>query len=148
MRNLLGLVILFIGVSSFAQSKNYNTKKGYIASGFDVVAYFSGEAKEGDKIYSTEYKGVKLKFVSDENLETFKSNPIQYLPKYGGYCAYAMAINGSKVSINPETFEIRDGVLYLFYNSGRNNTLESWLKEQPERLKAKADMNWEKIKKK
>ena len=148
MKNLLALVILFIGVSSFGQSKNYNTKKGYIASGFDVVAYFYGEAKEGDKAYIMEYQGAKLKFVSNENLETFTSNPAQYFPKYGGYCAYAMAINGSKVSINPETFEIREGELYLFYNSGKNNTLESWLAEKPNSLKAQADLNWEKVKKK
>lgn len=148
MRNLLGLLILLIGISAFGQSKNYNTKKGYVASGFDVVAYFSGEAKEGDKAYSTEYEGVKFKFISNENLETFKSNPTKYLPKYGGYCAYAMAINGSKVSINPKTFEIRDGELYLFYNSGRNNTLESWLAEKPNSLKEQADVNWEKTKKK
>lgn len=54
--------------------------------------------------------------------------------------------NGKKVSINPKTFEIRDGKLYLFFNSWGTNTLELWQKEGPEKLQQKADENWKKIK--
>ena len=113
-----------------------------------MVSYFDGVALEGNKKFMTEYQGAKFTFASDENLKKFTANPDMYLPKYGGYCAYAVAVAGKKVSINPETFEIRDGELYLFYNSGKNNTLESWLAQSPEKLKVKADKNWEAIKKK
>lgn len=130
------------------QSKDYNTKKGYAVNGYDVVSYFKGKALEGNEDYVARFDGVKFKFVSKENLETFNSDPRAYLPKYGGFCAYAVAVAGKKVSVNPETYEIRDGELYLFYNSGKNNTLESWLAESPERLKLQGDTNWAKIKEK
>ena len=68
------------------------------------------------------------------------------MPKYGGYCAYAIGVKGIKVDIDPKTFEIIDGELYLFYNSWGNNTLETWLNGPTEDLKAKADKNWEKLK--
>lgn len=55
------------------------------------------------------------------------------------------AVAGEKVTVNLETYEIRDGRLYLFYNSWGNNTLESWKKESPEVLKPMADKNWQKI---
>ncbi|MEO0572059.1 MAG: YHS domain-containing (seleno)protein [Bacteroidota bacterium] len=138
-------VVLWAGVIGFGQTMDYNTKRGYVANGYDVVSYFQGKATKGDDQFMTIYDGAKFRFVTDQNLKAFEMNPKKYLPQYGGYCAYAIAVTGKKVSINPETFEIRDGKLYLFYNSGKNNTLESWLNESPEQLKLKADKNWEKI---
>ena len=128
-----------------AQSVDYNTKKGYVAEGYDVVAYFNNDAIKGDKKYTTTYDGVKYKFASEENLNTFKNNPDAYVPQYGGYCAYAIAVKSKKVGINPETFEIRDGKLYLFYNSWGTNTLELWKKENVKGLQEKADKNWKAI---
>ena len=71
----------------------------------------------------------------------FLKNPSKYEPQYGGWCAYAMGSAGEKVEINPETFKIIDGKLYLFYNAYFNNTLKSWNKEET-KLKSQADTNW------
>lgn len=124
------IVILFLSFSSVicSQSIDYNTKRGYLAEGFDVVAYFT-ESKpiEGKKDFTVTYNDVRFKFSKLENLKLFKSNPEKYIPQYGGYCAYALAVKGKKVSINPKTFEVRDGKLYLFYNKGKTNTLQFWL---------------------
>ncbi len=139
--------MVLCSVAVMAQSKNYNTKKGFVANGYDVVAYFDGQAMKGDAAFTTTYDGVKLKFANADNLKKFTGDPERYLPQYGGYCAYAVAVSGKKVSVNPETFEIRDGALYLFYNSGKNNTLQLWLAESPGDLKRQADKNWENIKK-
>ncbi|MCB0371378.1 MAG: YHS domain-containing protein [Muricauda sp.] len=146
MRKILLVLFLAVGAITYAQSIDYNTKKGYAANGYDVVSYFDGKALEGQKEYTTEYDGVKYKFANEANLNKFKAKPTSFLPEYGGYCAYAVAVNGKKVSINPQTYEIRDGKLYLFYNSGNTNTLNLWLDESPDNLKQKADKNWEKIK--
>ncbi|WP_285649101.1 YHS domain-containing (seleno)protein [Allomuricauda sp. NBRC 101325] len=140
------ILILVFGVMGHAQSIDYNTKKGFAANGYDVVAYFDGKALEGKMDLTAVYDEVNYKFSSVDNLKKFKRNPESYLPQYGGYCAYAVAVNGKKVNINPETFEIRDGKLYLFYNQGKNNTLQFWLNESPNNLKDQADKNWEKIK--
>lgn len=144
------VLILILGsittTTIIAQSTDYNDNGNYIAKGYDVVAYFDGQAKAGTKKYVYKYQNTKLKFSSQKNLNRFKKNPTKYLPQYGGYCAYAMGKDGSKVSVNPKTFEIRNGKLYLFYNAYLTNTLKSWKKEGAEQLRKKADKNWEKVK--
>ncbi|RNC87782.1 MAG: YHS domain-containing protein [Winogradskyella sp.] len=142
------LFFLFLITTTFlsAQSIDYNLKKGFIANGYDVVEYFDNNAVEGKKNFTTKYDGVKFKFSSQENLDTFLKAPEKYVPQYGGYCAYAVAVDSKKVSINPETFEIRDNKLYLFYNSWGVNTLKKWQKNNVKGLQKKADQNWEAIK--
>lgn len=141
---LIALLITFSGLN--AQSIDYNLKKGYVAEGYDVVEYFNNKAVEGDKSFTTTYDNVKYKFASQKNLDAFLENPEKYTPQYGGYCAYAVALKSKKVGINPKTFEIRDGKLYLFYNSWGTNTLELWKKENVKGLQEKGDLNWETIK--
>ena len=143
MKNFL-LFVLFISMASisYADAKNYNTDDGYVAEGYDVVEYFNDKAIEGDEKYTFNYDGVKFKFSKEGNLNKFKSNPDKYVPQYGGWCAYAIADSDKRVSIDPETFHILDGKLYLFYNSFFINTLNSWKKEGPEQLRVKADKNW------
>lgn len=141
------LIVLLISFSALnAQSIDYNLKKGYVAEGYDVVEYFNNKAIEGDKNFTTTHDNVKYKFASQKNLDIFLKNPEKYVPQYGGYCAYAVALKSKKVSVDPETFEIRDGKLYLFYNSWGTNTLELWKKENVKGLQKKADLNWEAIK--
>ena len=144
MKNIL-FIFLLTSLTAFSQKENYNLKKGFVAEGYDVVSYFNNKAEKGDKKFTAEFDGVKFKFSNKENLEIFKKSPKKYVPAYGGYCAYAIGAKGEKVSINPKTFEIRDGKLYLFYNSWGTNTLELWEKEGAEDLKKKADTNWKKI---
>jgi len=141
------LIIFLVSISStYAQQIDYNIKKGFVANGYDVVAYFNNEAIEGSKNFTVEFNGVKFKFFTQNNLDIFKISPHKYIPQYGGYCAYAIAEKGEKVSINPETFEIRDGKLYLFYNAWGTNTLELWLKNNVKGLQEKGDKNWEDLK--
>lgn len=141
------MIFFMLGLSSsIAQQIDYNTKKGFIANGYDVVAYFNNEAIEGNKKFITEFDGTKFKFSSQKNLDVFNASPKKFIPQYGGYCAYAVGVKGNKVSIDPETFEIRDDKLYLFYNSWGTNTLELWLKEGVKGLQEKADKNWEDLK--
>ena len=144
MKNTITLLFLIISSTLFSQKTEYYLKKGYIAEGYDVISYFNKKPLEGNKKYQTIYDGVKFKFSSEKNLALFKENPTKYIPQYGGYCAYAIGKTGEKVGINPKTFEIRDGKLYLFYNSWGTNTLKLWLKENPQQLKKQADINWKK----
>ncbi len=133
-------------ITNFLQAQeNYNLKKGFIADGYDVVAYFSNIAIKGNNQYIAEFEGVKYKFSSAENLKTFNENPKKYVPQYGGYCAYAVAVKGEKIDVNPKSFQIIDNKLYLFYDKWGVNTLEKWNKEGVEKLQKEADVNWEKI---
>tara|TARA_B110000090_G_C13180397_1_gene369029 strand:+ start:57 stop:494 length:438 start_codon:yes stop_codon:yes gene_type:complete len=143
MKNTITLLLFLISSTFIAQ--NHNTKKGFIADGYDVVSYFDQKAKKGNKEFTAEFDGLKFKFSSKQNLALFNENPRKYMPQYGGYCAYAMGAKGKKVDIDPKTFETRDGKLYLFYNSWGTNTFELWKKEGADKLRKQADKNWKKL---
>ncbi|OYZ43692.1 MAG: YHS domain protein, partial [Sphingobacteriales bacterium 24-40-4] len=51
---------------------------------------------------------------------------------------------GEKVSVDPETYKIVNGKLYLFYNQFFNNTLKDWNKDEVN-LMTKANTNWNKF---
>lgn len=122
-----------------------NTKNGIAAKGYDVVAYFSDNTMEGKSEFQAEHEGVTYKFSSAENKELFTKNPEKYAPQYGGWCAYAMGQRNKKVDIDPETYEIRNGKLFLFYNSFFMNKMDNWLEIGPEKLMPMADENWRKF---
>jgi len=144
MKLFFALVFALV-INSLQAQENYNLKKGYIAEGYDVVAYFSNEALKGNDLFITEFEGAKYKFVSSENLKTFNENPEMYVPQYGGYCAYAVAVKGEKIGVNPKSFQIIDNKLYLFYDSWGVDTLEKWNEEGVEKLQQQADTNWKNI---
>ncbi|MEE9349653.1 MAG: YHS domain-containing (seleno)protein [Flavobacteriaceae bacterium] len=140
------LIIILVSTSVFSQETDCNVKNNLGVNGYDLVAYFAGEAVKGKEEFTHTYNTVSYNFSNKENLEKFKATPVEYLPQYGGWCAYAMADKGEKVDMNPETFEIRDGKLYLFYKAYFNNTYKKWLKENPEKLRSLADENWDELK--
>ena len=127
------------------RKKQFNLEDGVGIKGYDPVAYFTqGKAVKGSKDQSVLSNGVVYYFSSSADKEEFKKNPTKYEPQYGGWCAYAMGNNGSKVEIDPGTFKILDARLYLFYNKFFNNTLKSWNKDEKNLLK-NADANWMKF---
>jgi YHS domain-containing protein len=156
MKNLLTyLTYLIVGTGMFHEStaqtdspkriKQYNLEKNLALEGYDPVAYFTkNKALEGTKANAYTYQGVTYYFAYTANLETFKKEPAKYEPQYGGWCAYAMGETGEKVSVDPETFKILDGKLYLFYNKLFTNTLLKWNKDEVN-LKKKADNSWNKL---
>lgn len=126
------------------RTQSFNLEKGLAVQGYDVVAYFSGKAIKGESSLAVIHQGIRYHFSSTANKEEFKKNPGKYEPQYGGWCAYAMGATGEKVEIDPETFKILNGKLYLFYNKRFNNTLKTWNKDE-QVLKTKADANWGKL---
>jgi YHS domain-containing protein len=70
---------------------------------------------------------ITYRFASRDNLEAFKKNPERYEPEYGGQSAHAMGDSGKKVGIDPETFQMKERKLYLFYHSFIINTLPRWI---------------------
>lgn len=134
-----------IAQDATTRKKNYNLEKGVAIQGYDPVAYFiSNKAIKGSKDLAVSYEGVLYYFSSEANKNAFKNNPAKYEPQYGGWCAYAMGHDGSKVEVDPGTFKIIDNKLYLFYNKYFNNTLKTWNKDETN-LKSHADANWQKI---
>ncbi len=144
--------LLFIYLTAFAgnaqrddeRRKHFNLKNNIAIQGYDPVSYFMAKPTEGRVDLATTYRGVTYRFASQENLNRFMADPEKYEPAYGGWCAYAMGENGDKVKIDPETYKIINGRVYLFYNFWTNNTLTTWNKNEKQ-LKEAADRNWAKF---
>jgi YHS domain-containing protein len=138
----LSISVCFVfGQSDALRRDHFNVKKYVAIDNYDPVSYFDGQPLEGGPEFKFTFKGITYYFASAANLARFKDSPDKFEPAYGGWCAYAMGNNGEKVKIDPETFKIINGRLYLFYNAWGNNTLESW-NEDEKKLKEMADHNW------
>lgn len=150
MKKIFLLVIALTSITIFAQTtkkrvSEFNLENKIALQGYDPVAYFTQKkAVKGKSTFAANYEGVIYYFSSTANKEAFAKNPSNYEPQYGGWCAYAMGSSGEKVEVDPGTFKIIEGKLYLFYNAYFNNTLKSWNKDESN-LKKKADVNWTKI---
>ena len=136
------LTVSIISAQVALRAKHFNLEKGVAIQGYDPVAYFTqSKAVKGNKELSASADGVTYYFSNIANKELFGKDYKKYEPQYGGWCAYAMGATNEKVEIDPETFKIVGGKLYLFYHTWTNNTLNKWNKDEVN-LKAKADKNW------
>jgi len=145
MKEISLYILLFVAITSYSQEATYNIQDGYIAGGYDVVTYFENNPIVGDNKFVFKYDNVSFKFSTERTLNLFKHAPQKYMPQYGGWCAYAIALKNKRVTVNPNTYEIRDGKLYLFYNTRLINTHKKWLSKKPEVLILKANDNWSTI---
>ncbi len=111
---------------------------GSAIRGYDPVAYFKeSKAVRGYSQFSFNWNGATWYFSSAENRDDFITNPKQYAPQYGGYCAYAVS-RGYTASTKPDAWSIVDGKLYLNYNKA---TRKVWSKDIPDNIN-QANQNW------
>ncbi len=120
-------------------------EEGFIAEGYDVVAYFTdGKPVKGDPSIVKLYNGAFYSFASEEHKQLFGADPMKYLPQYGGYCAYAMSLNKLR-PIDPNLFQFVNGRLMLQHSK---DALEKFSKDE-QGSTVKADKFWpKKVKKK
>ncbi len=117
-------------------------KDGAAIGGTDPVAYFTdGKPVAGSDKFTATHDGVTWKFSSAEHRDMFKAEPEKYAPAYGGYCATGASF-GYKIPIDPTTWDIHNGKLYLNAGPAPHKRYLSDVKGTIER----ADKNWTKIK--
>ncbi len=135
---LVAASLLFLTTNAFsADFTNSNVGAG----GYDVVAYFTeGNAKRGTGWHVAEHEGTTYLFSSKKNRKEFMKNPDRYLPQYGGYCAYGVAV-GKKFYADPTIWKVVDGKLYFNLDSKIQKKFE---KDVPGYI-TKADTNWPKV---
>ena len=132
------------GAPAFAADE-YNVSTGTTLSGAgvalrgdDVVALATGlDVAAGYAKYTVEHDGVAYYFTSEETMKQFQTNPERYMPQYGGFCAFGVAI-GKKLDAAPRYADIVDGKLYVFLNAG---AFEKYKEDKAGTL-AKAEKNW------
>lgn len=106
--------------------------------GYDAVAYFTeGRPVIGDERFSTRWKGATWRFSSADHLARFRAHPDAYAPRYGGYCAWAVA-HGYTAKGDPRQWRIVDGRLYLNYNA---EVQSRWVRDIPGYIR-QGDANW------
>jgi hypothetical protein len=96
---------------------------GLVIRGYDPVAYFTA--------------GRPVPGRSDLWVEYY---PEKYLPQYGGYCAFGVAM-GKKFDIDPGSWRIVDGRLYFNLNP---TILEKWSADTKGYI-PKSEKYWPKI---
>lgn len=133
-----------IAPASFAVDE-YNVSTGTTLAGEpvalrgnDTVALAIGLGPvDGHAVFTQVHDGVAYYFASEETKAAFASNPAAYLPQYGGYCAFGVAI-GKKLDASPRFADIVDGKLYVFLNAV---AFEKYQEDKAGTL-AKAEKNW------
>ena len=122
--------------------------------GYDPVSYFDKRNDKmpevGNEQLSFTFMDVKYLFSSKKNLSKFKSDPMKYLPKYGGWCAYRLAHKPeeegwgqSRIPSLPTNFKIIDNELYLFSHTNQGNTKDAWNAHDEKEMISRADSFWE-----
>ena len=139
-----GLAAALLCRAAPARAAAINAPGGLAVQGYDVVAYFSDNAAvKGSAEFTAEHDGATWRFASAANRDAFLANPARYAPKYGGYCAYAVA-NGYTAKIDPQAFSVVDGALYLNFSKGVRSR---WERDIPGNI-ARGDANWPALAKK
>ena len=111
--------------------------------GYDTVAYFTeGRPVEGKREFTHRWMDAEWRFASAVNRDLFAAAPEKYAPRYGGWCAWAVA-NGYTASTDPHAWKIVDGRLYLNYSKG---VQRQWDGDIPGNI-ARGDGNWPGIRK-
>ena len=135
-------VVVMAQSEDASRRRNFNTDLNVAMRGFDPVSYFSGKPAKGNSKIEYDYKGVIYNFVNEANMEEFKKAPGKYEPAYGGWCAYTVSLNGERVKIDPLSYKIVNGKLFLFYNFNGDNRFLKWKAGDETKLKAAADRHW------
>lgn len=109
--------------------------------GYDPVAYFTdGRPVRGNARFRMNWQGAEFRFASAAHLAAFRADPVRYAPRYGGYCAWAVA-QGYTAAGDPNVWRIVDGRLYLNYDAEIGRL---WARDIPGFIAA-GDRNWPRV---
>lgn len=151
---LFAIVTMLLG--SLARSTEAQESRAYLHSfnlpahgvaieGYSPVSYFTaGKATLGSKEFAVNHNGVTYYLVSDQEKSEFNKNPERYVPAYGGWCAFGMAVE-DKFPVDPANFKIVDGRLNLFLKNKDIDARVLWEKGTEKDLIKKAAKHWKKI---
>lgn len=118
------------------------TQNGLAIGGTDPVAYFTqGAPVAGDARWTHDWAGATWRFADAANRDAFAADPAAYAPRYGGFCAWAVAAKGELYSTQPENWSIRDGRLYLNFDDA---VQKAWSAD-PDGFIREADERWPQI---
>merc|ERR1719384_604244 len=128
-QGMLSIILLMTVVYSQPHQCR-DTNNGPVAKGVDFVDIWSKYEQTktvpmptiGDSQYIETYNGYQFYFKNATNANTFKQNPIKYVPQYGCYCGWAMSghdtacANPPGYCLGPLCYNDYTGYAFLEYN--------------------------------
>jgi YHS domain-containing protein len=107
--------------------------------GYSPVSYFTRSRPHvGSPKYQAMHEGVTYFFADAKEQAAFVKNPDKYVPAYGGWCAYGMAVEG-QFPADPTNYKIVDGRLMVFLKNEEVDTRQAWNEGDETELTGKAD---------
>ena len=141
MKNIIKSIaaLVLLSASAFAGDLvNVSGASKAAVSGYDTVAFFTdSKPVNGSPFITAEYQGATYFFASEEHKQLFTENPDKYVPQFGGFCAFGVAID-KLLPVDISTWQVRDGKLYLNLNP---DILKKFNADFEGNV-AKADKNW------
>jgi len=118
---------------------------GVALEGYCPVAYFlADEPIRGTSEFQSTHAGVTYYFVNADAKAAFDAEPERFVPAFGGWCAFGMAVS-DKFPVDPTLFRIVDGKLLLFLRNENVDALELWNQGDEHELLRKAEAHWTKV---
>jgi YHS domain-containing protein len=102
--------------------------KGVILEGHDPVSLREGKDLAGNPAINTRYHGAIYHFASEANKKKFLTNPTEYEPEFGGYCAYGVAV-GNLAPIELWTYDTTFQHRNLYQHNQK--AVNGWKKDIP-----------------
>jgi hypothetical protein len=138
-RSLLAApALLLLPRAAFAGTPPIYSRNGIATDGTDPTGYFTeGAPVAGDPAITLDWQGATWRFASAESRAMFEADPDRYAPRYGGYCAWAVA-EGYTAPTMPEAWKIVDDRLYLNFS---RRIQRRWEQDIPGNI-ARAEANW------
>jgi len=132
---------LFGGYEELSAAPVY-APEGVAIGGTDPVAYFAEDRPvQGSEQHAFDWNGATWHFATAENRDRFAAEPERYAPRYGGFCAWAVAEKGQLYSTQPSNWAIVDGKLYLNYS----DDIQARWQEDIAGFISEADRRWPEI---
>ncbi len=133
---------------SRAYLHSYNLPSSGVAlEGYCPVAYFAvDKAVRGKPEFASTYNDVTYYFVSADAKKAFDRIPEKYIPAFGGWCAFGMAVQ-DKFPVDPTNFKIVNGRLMVFLKNKNVDARALWNDGSTSELTTKADAHWSKVSK-
>ena len=113
-------------------------ESGMGIKGYDPVALLdNGTLVKGEEGVHFTYLGARYHFLNMDNKVAFVINKDRYIPRYGGWCAFAVS-KGQTADIDPQTFSVYKDKLYFNANMDVKALWEAALETNI----SIADTNW------
>ncbi len=138
----LAALALLLTAPLFAGEVEPNTQKLGLG-GYSPVSYFQSTGPQlGSAKHQATHEGVTYLLANEAELKKFNANPSKYVPAYGGWCAFGMAVEG-KFPADPTNFKIVNDKLMVFLKNDQMDTRDMWNEGSEAELSTKADAFWD-----